>query len=143
MHYYNYWTDCENWTSYPGPRFVSEHGFQSFPSFDTYAKVLKGPDDYSRDSEVLDFRQRHKDGNEQVLAMLERHFKVPDAASDDPDEQQRLFDEYCWLTQVRGDTSCFLPLIFTKQHFRLTLCARFSRRVATRPPLRLGVVLNR
>ena len=34
LHYYNYADDCEDWTTYPTARFISEHGFQSFPSFD-------------------------------------------------------------------------------------------------------------
>ena len=42
MHYYNYLTDCWDVTSFPRPRFTSEYGFQSFPSFETLAPVSDG-----------------------------------------------------------------------------------------------------
>ena len=63
---------------YPLARFISEHGFQSFPSFEGYRPVT-APEDWSRDSWLLFYRQRHQFGNEQVLAMLQRHFRVPPA----------------------------------------------------------------
>ena len=41
MHYYNYDADCEDPSTYPKARFVSEHGFQSFPSARVYAPVSR------------------------------------------------------------------------------------------------------
>lgn len=41
-HYYNYLSDCWDWTTYPRARFASEYGFQSWPSFSTLAQVCKG-----------------------------------------------------------------------------------------------------
>lgn len=100
VHYYDYSADCEDWTTYPKARFISEHGFQSFPSFDTYKSVLE-EQDMNRDSDLLAYRQRHEDGNDQLLNMIEKHFSVPAATSSDPTKQEELFDEYCWLTQVQ------------------------------------------
>jgi beta-mannosidase len=54
---------------YPLARFISEHGFQSFPSFESYAPVT-APEDHSRDSWLLFYRQRHQLGNEQVEKMI-------------------------------------------------------------------------
>jgi beta-mannosidase len=116
VHFYDYDADCEDWRSYPKARFVSEHGFQSFASLDAYASVL-APEDLSRDSAVLAFRQRHEGGNDQVLAMVGRHFTVPAASSADPAEQQELFDEYCWLTQVQ-QARCYETAFATWRRYK-------------------------
>ena len=100
MHYYNYDADCEDRTTYPQGRFVSEHGFQSFPSFRLYRNVT-APADWSRESSQLFYRQRHEHGNEQVLAMIGRHYAVPPANASDAATQQQLFDDYLWLTQLQ------------------------------------------
>lgn len=41
-HFYDYSSDCWNWTVYPKTRFASEYGFQSWPSFSTIEKVRLG-----------------------------------------------------------------------------------------------------
>lgn len=41
-HFYDYNSDCWNWTVYPKTRFASEYGFQSWPSFSTIEKVRLG-----------------------------------------------------------------------------------------------------
>jgi beta-mannosidase len=46
-------------------RFVSEFGFQSLPSWETYSEVLD-EEDWSPGSGLLSFRQRHEQGNEQM-----------------------------------------------------------------------------
>ena len=56
----------QNPDTYPLARFISEHGFQSFPSFRSYHAVTAA-EDWSRDSELLAYRQRHPDGNAQAL----------------------------------------------------------------------------
>ena len=100
VHYYNYDADCEDRTTYPQGRFVSEHGFQSFPSFRLYRNVT-APADWSRESSQLFYRQRHEHGNEQVLAMIGRHYAVPPANASDAATQQQIFDDYLWLTQLQ------------------------------------------
>ncbi|XP_033369779.1 beta-mannosidase isoform X2 [Parus major] len=40
-HFYDYNSDCWNWTVYPKTRFASEYGFQSWPSFSTIEKVMQ------------------------------------------------------------------------------------------------------
>ncbi|XP_051901716.1 beta-mannosidase isoform X2 [Pristis pectinata] len=41
VHYYNYYKDCWDWTHFPKPRFASEYGFQSWPSFSTLERVMQ------------------------------------------------------------------------------------------------------
>ena len=83
---------------YPLARFISEHGFQSFPSFESYVPVT-APVDHSRDSWLLFYRQRHQLGNEQVEKMMSSHFKVPPANVSTM--QSKVFSDYLWLTQLQ------------------------------------------
>lgn len=101
VHYYNYNADCEDFSTYPEARFVSEHGFQSWPAFTTLETVT-AEQDWSRDSTWFAYRQRHADGNQQMMDMMAKHFPVPAAnASDAKYSQQFLFDTYLYLTQVQ------------------------------------------
>jgi len=100
VHYYNYDADCEDASTYPRARFVSEHGFQSFPSFSEYQPVL-AREDWARNSSLLFWRQRHEHGQEQLHAMLARHFRVPPEHATGAQAQQKLFDDYLYLSQVQ------------------------------------------
>lgn len=61
VHFYDYKMDCWNLTGYPKPRFASEYGFQSYPSFETLAKVSL-PKDWSYNSAFMKHRQHHGNG---------------------------------------------------------------------------------
>ncbi|XP_040274156.1 beta-mannosidase isoform X2 [Bufo bufo] len=76
VHYYNYMTDCWNWTSYPKPRLASEYGFQSWPSFSTIYKVSTR-DDWSYSGNFSTHRQHHDSGNEQMMFQAGLHYKMP------------------------------------------------------------------
>jgi hypothetical protein len=78
IHYYNSAADCEDPSTYPSARFVSEHGFQAFPAMAAY-EAVSAPADWSRESSLVRWRMRHPDGDAQALAMLRRHFRVPPA----------------------------------------------------------------
>lgn len=41
LHYYNYAADCTDVANFPSPRFASEYGYQSFPSFETWRPVTQ------------------------------------------------------------------------------------------------------
>ncbi|XP_057165586.1 beta-mannosidase isoform X2 [Ursus arctos] len=41
VHFYDYISDCWNWKVFPKARFVSEYGYQSWPSFSTLEKVMQ------------------------------------------------------------------------------------------------------
>ncbi|NXQ12073.1 MANBA mannosidase, partial [Peucedramus taeniatus] len=93
-HFYDYNSDCWNWTVYPKTRFASEYGFQSWPSFSTIEKV-SSPEDWSYTSNFSLHRQHHEGGNIQMLQEIGCHFKLPQ--SPDPVKQ---FKDMIYLTQV-------------------------------------------
>ena len=64
---------------FPKARFVSEFGFQSHPSFDSFARVT-AKEDWARDSRMVLFRQRHSGGNEEMDRQIARTFVLPPAA---------------------------------------------------------------
>lgn len=61
VHFYDYEMDCWNLSGYLKPRFASEYGFQSYPSFETLAKVSL-PEDWSYNSAFMNHRQHHGNG---------------------------------------------------------------------------------
>ncbi|RLW09380.1 hypothetical protein DV515_00002554 [Chloebia gouldiae] len=93
-HFYDYNSDCWNWTMYPKTRFASEYGFQSWPSFSTIEKV-SSPEDWSYTSNFSLHRQHHEGGNIQMLQETGHHFKLPQ--SSDPVQK---FKDMIYLTQV-------------------------------------------
>ncbi|XP_061441531.1 beta-mannosidase isoform X1 [Rhineura floridana] len=93
-HYYNYLSDCWDWTTYPRPRFASEYGFQSWPSFSTLAQV-SSEEDWSYTSNFSLHRQHHAKGNDQMLQQAGLHFKLPQETN-----PLKNFKHLIYLTQV-------------------------------------------
>lgn len=83
VHFYDYTCDCEDFTSFPAAKFISEFGFQSMPSFLAYEPVSVAEDWESEtaDSPLFAYRQRHENGNSQMEAQITRHFNLPVACS--------------------------------------------------------------
>ena len=77
IHYYDLDGDCFNMSRYPRPRWVTEHGWESFPSFFTMAPTLTGPDDMSFNSSLLTARQQHPPGQGQITRMVELNWGWP------------------------------------------------------------------
>lgn len=101
VHYYNYNADCEDYTTFPEAKFVSEFGFQSHPSYLAYVPVSV-EEDRNVDSEFFGFRQRHGNGNQEIETQISRHFDLPVDCSGDSSEQQQLnFDNYLYLSQIQ------------------------------------------
>ncbi|XP_006893154.1 PREDICTED: beta-mannosidase [Elephantulus edwardii] len=94
VHYYNYTGDCWDWKIFPKARFVSEYGYQSWPSFSTVEKV-SSKTDWSFKSNFSLHRQHHYNGNMEMLTQANLHFKLP--LSTDP---VRVFKDTIYLTQV-------------------------------------------
>uniref|UniRef100_A0A5F8G3D5 Beta-mannosidase n=1 Tax=Monodelphis domestica TaxID=13616 RepID=A0A5F8G3D5_MONDO len=94
VHFYDYASDCWNWKVFPKARFVSEYGFQSWPSFSTLEKV-SSPEDWSYNSSFSLHRQHHRDGNTEMLEQAAIHFKLPQ----NPDPLV-MFKDTLYLTQV-------------------------------------------
>nr|XP_044622329.1 beta-mannosidase isoform X3 [Equus asinus] len=94
VHFYDYISDCWNWKIFPKARFVSEYGYQSWPSFSTLEKI-SSEEDWSYGSRFSLHRQHHADGNTEMLLQAGLHFKLPQ--SKDP---LRSFKDTIYLTQV-------------------------------------------
>lgn len=101
-HYYNYDSDCEEASNFQESRFVSEFGFQAMPSFLAYRSVT-APEDWKASSDMMEFRQRHENGNAQIRAQIDRHFNIPPEQCENQKipTQQNLFDSYLYLTQIQ------------------------------------------
>ncbi|XP_075057126.1 beta-mannosidase isoform X2 [Mixophyes fleayi] len=93
-HYYNYMTDCWDWTLYPKARLVSEYGFQSWPSFSTIQQIST-PEDWSYTSNFTAHRQHHTSGNDQMIFQAGLHYNMP--KNTDPIKE---FQDTLYLTQV-------------------------------------------
>ncbi|KAL1772180.1 beta-mannosidase isoform X1 [Sigmodon hispidus] len=94
VHFYNYDLDCWDWTVFPKARFVSEYGYQSWPSFSTLEKV-SSEEDWSYNSSFSLHRQHHRNGDKEMLEQAQLHFRLPQRT--DP---LRKFKDTIYLTQV-------------------------------------------
>ncbi|CAK4134933.1 unnamed protein product [Aphanomyces euteiches] len=83
VHYYNVVDDCTEWQHLPRARFISEFGFQSFPSLRSLLEVSNATDWLTVDAiqEFLAFRQRSPNGTEKMLRQVARHFNIPTTAA--------------------------------------------------------------
>ncbi|HEV3030880.1 MAG TPA: glycoside hydrolase family 2 protein [Polyangia bacterium] len=77
-HYWGVWHAEAPYTDYAThiSRFMSEYGFQSFPTLDTVARYAP-PSSLSIDSPVILSHQRHPRGNQLVRTYMERDFRAP------------------------------------------------------------------
>ncbi|XP_022090412.1 beta-mannosidase-like [Acanthaster planci] len=108
VHYYNYAADCWDVSVYPKPRFASEYGFQSWPSFDTLRPVSK-EGDWALNSSFSEHRQHHANGNKQMMMQIQRHFKDSTSAN----ATQKFIDRI-YLTQI-SQALCYK---FETEHYR-------------------------
>lgn len=72
-----YDADCEDYSTYPKAKFISEFGSQSYPTFQTYATVTS-PEDWQVDNNMTGFRNRRFGNGLQVFeTQFKRHFRLP------------------------------------------------------------------
>uniref|UniRef100_A0A8C4QQX0 Mannosidase, beta A, lysosomal n=1 Tax=Eptatretus burgeri TaxID=7764 RepID=A0A8C4QQX0_EPTBU len=76
VHYYNYTADCWDWQTFPCARFLSEFGYQSWPSFSSVAEVSL-PEDWQLNSSFCNIRQHQTDGNKYILHQIHRNYPIP------------------------------------------------------------------
>lgn len=94
VHFYNYILNPFNTNFYPTPRFSSEYGYQSLPSFQSWLNVTNNTDDVSINSIFMNHRQHHPLGNLELKALLLYFFDVPQ-------ESNKYFDEaFIYYTQI-------------------------------------------
>jgi beta-mannosidase len=89
-HDWGVWHDGEPFDSFREkvPRFMSEFGFQSFPSPATIAGFAD-PDDWRLESAVMLAHQKHPRGNETIRAYMERDYRAP-----------RDFESFVYVSQL-------------------------------------------
>ena len=99
MHFYDYETDGWDAKSYPtGAKFVSEYGWQSFPSFEVLEPYSVKDDRYIF-SAWMDFRQRHPGGNRELLRQIQSHFDYS------VETTENNFKRFLYLTQIHQAVS--------------------------------------
>jgi beta-mannosidase len=78
MHFWSVWHEGKNFSEYltVKPRFCSEFGFQSFPSYDTVASFAP-EGERNVTSPTLEHHQRHDKGNALILDTMARYFRMP------------------------------------------------------------------
>jgi beta-mannosidase len=78
VHYWGVWHDAEPFHTYKEKtgRFMSEYGFQSFPSLLT-VKSYSAPEQWDIESEVMLSHQKHPKGNELIRTYMERNYLMP------------------------------------------------------------------
>lgn len=80
MHYWEVWHSRKSFDTYYSikPRFVSEFGYQSFPSYST-VKTYAEEKDMNLTSPVMEFHQRSPSGNSIIIENFSRYFRFPNS----------------------------------------------------------------
>lgn len=91
LHFWEVWHSAKPFEHYRTvkPRFCSEFGFQSFPSYDCIAGFT-APQDRNVSSSVMEVHQRNSGGNARILETMTRNFRFP-----------RDFEQMVYLSQVQ------------------------------------------
>ncbi|MFB6128862.1 MAG: glycoside hydrolase family 2 protein [Halorhabdus sp.] len=78
VHYWDVWHEGAPFEDYltTEPRFVSEFGYQSFPSVDSLRTVLP-EDQLNPTSPLMEHHQRNPGGNARILTRLASSFRIP------------------------------------------------------------------
>ncbi len=77
-HYWDVWHGRKPFTAYRGsfPRFMSEFGFQAFPTMDT-VEFYTEPKDRNLTSYIMEHHQRGNHGNGLIIAQMTETFRMP------------------------------------------------------------------
>lgn len=83
IHYWGLWYGKQDFDAFrQNPmRFVSEFGFQSFPSMSSIARFAK-PEDYHLESPVMTLHQKASTGNGLIREYMARDYRVPEDFAD-------------------------------------------------------------
>jgi beta-mannosidase len=78
VHYWDVWHEGEPFENYLAtePRFVSEFGYQSFPSTDSLRTVIEEAD-FNPTSPMMEHHQRNPGGNTTILTRMAEQFRLP------------------------------------------------------------------
>ena len=77
-HYWDVWHGRKPFTAYRGsfPRFMSEFGFQAFPTMET-VEFYAAPEDRNLTSYIMEHHQRGNHGNGLIIAQMTDTFRMP------------------------------------------------------------------
>lgn len=91
MHYWSVWHERKSFDAYLSirPRFVSEFGYESFPSLETI-KSFATEEDFNFTSKLMEYHQRSTSGNSIILENFSRYFRFPNG-----------FESMIYLSQVQ------------------------------------------
>ena len=91
MHYWEVWHGGREFSAYYSvkPRFCSEFGYQSFPSFETVKRFCP-PEQFNVFSPVMDHHQKCVRGNAPIIGMFGKYFRMPES-----------FENFLYLSQVQ------------------------------------------
>ncbi|MBQ1710967.1 MAG: glycoside hydrolase family 2 protein, partial [Treponema sp.] len=91
MHYWSVWHERKSFDAYLSirPRFVSEFGYESFPSLETI-KSFATEEDFNFTSKLMEYHQRSPSGNSIILENFSRYFRFPNG-----------FESMIYLSQVQ------------------------------------------
>lgn len=91
MHYWSVWHEGKSFDAYfdVTPRFCSEFGYQSFSSLET-VKTFAPPSQFNPTSPVMEHHQKNDAGNQKILEMFTRYFRMPNG-----------FENFLYLSQVQ------------------------------------------
>ncbi|MCL2098397.1 MAG: hypothetical protein FWH23_06530 [Bacteroidales bacterium] len=83
-HYWGVWWGMEPFAMYKQkvPRFMSEYGFQGFPSLSTLYNFMPDEQDRYLSSDAMKMHQKHPRGYETIQTFMEREYKIPDNLED-------------------------------------------------------------
>jgi beta-mannosidase len=100
MHFYgqpdNYSTNCWDVSMYPRARFITEIGWESWPSFVTLGPMLS-PQDYGFNASVPVLRQQHPPGQAEITKRVHDNWRWPDRAASNTAVG---YGDELWMTQV-------------------------------------------
>lgn len=91
IHYWGVWHEGKPFSAFQEtePRFVSEFGYQSFPSVETVADVVP-EDQHNPTAPLMEHHQRNEGGNKRILQRMADHFRMPSN-----------FDDFVYLSQIQ------------------------------------------
>ncbi|XP_077564268.1 beta-mannosidase-like [Haemaphysalis longicornis] len=99
-HHYDYVANAWVPSSYPGARFVSEFGLQSYPSRETMKRVAAARMLTFPLSTFLDHRQHQMQGAEHVVSGIGLHFSLMLKGEPALTNKQKAYDVFAFLSQI-------------------------------------------
>eukprot|EP01084_Bolivina_argentea_P123214 218359_1 len=95
-HHYNYQNDCWNISLIIRCRFLSEFGYNSWPSSSTMRQYIPLNEQYYNSSLMIN-RNHHMNSQQDMIYMIKQHFNLPNNASNSPADEYKYM---LYLSQV-------------------------------------------